>query len=121
MISETGPSQPDMEATGETDLYAEIENLRARVAALETQVGTLQTNMLDESEVIVLRTVERKDAVQEILQLFQSEKILFYSDIATRLRFDLQTVVEICQELIETGEIEINDNHAVSTRRCHPR
>ena len=79
----------------------------------EIQVGVLPTNALDDGEVIVLRTVNRQEATQEIVELFQARETLFYSDIAKRLRLDLQTVVEICQELIEAEEIEIDADHSV--------
>ena len=69
--------------------------------------------MLDDGEVIVLRTVNRQEATKEIVELFQAGETLFYSDIAKRLRLDLQTVVEICQELIEAEEIEIDADHSV--------
>ena len=113
MISNTGPSKPNTEKTRKADLYVEIGKLHARVAALETQVGVLQTNVLDDGEVIVLRTVNRQEATKEIVELFQAGETLFYSDIAKRLRLDLQTVVEICQELIEAEEIEIDADHSV--------
>ena len=56
-------------------------------------------------EVIVLRTISRKQAKREIKELFQSGETLYYSDIAERLRIDLPLVVEICQELGSEGEI----------------
>jgi len=108
MTSEAGPLQSDTETTSKPDLYAEIEKLRARVASLESQIGAFQTDGFDQSEVIVLRTIERDEAAQEILQLFRSGETLFYSDIAKRLQLDLQPVVEICQELIEAEEIEVD-------------
>ena len=56
----------------------------------------------------VLRTIDRDQAKHEILKLFRSAETLFYSDIARRLCIDLPVVVEICQELQEEEEIEID-------------
>jgi cell division protein FtsB len=88
------------------NLQAEIEPLRARVAALEQKVSQLKVSPSDE-QVIVLRSITRDQAKQEILELFQSGETLFFSDIVQRLRIDLPLVVEICQELREEGEIEV--------------
>ena len=89
------------------NLPAEIEQLRARVAALEQEVSQLKASLSDE-QVIVLRSITRDQAKQEILELFQSGETLFFSDIAKRLNIDLPLVVEICQELREDGEIEVD-------------
>lgn len=59
---------------------------------------------------IVLRTISREGAKQEILDLFQQSKPLFYSDIAETLRLDLEMVVEICEELIAEGQIVEHGN-----------
>jgi cell division protein FtsB len=84
------------------NLQAEIEPLRARVAALEQKVSQLKVSPSDE-QVIVLRSITRDQAKQEILELFQSGETLFFSDIVQRLRIDLPLVVETCQELHEEG------------------
>ena len=76
-------------------LKKETEELRARVEALEAP-----------EEVVVLRTVGREQAIQEILELFRLGGTLYYSAVARRLRLDLAFVVEICQELEAEGEIE---------------
>lgn len=84
-----------------------FQQLKDRVAALEAEVAELRASLTDE-EVIELRTISRKEAKQEILDLFQSGETLFYSGLAERLRIDLPLVVEICQELEKEGEIEVN-------------
>jgi cell division protein FtsB len=66
------------------NLPAEIEQLRARVAALKQEVSQLKASLSDE-QVIVLRSITRNQAKQEILELFQSGETLFFSDIAKRL------------------------------------
>jgi Mn-dependent DtxR family transcriptional regulator len=70
-------------------------------------VSQLKAPPSDE-QVIALRNITREQARQEILKLFQSGETLFFSDIAERLRIDLPLLVEICQELYEEGEIEVD-------------
>lgn len=89
------------------NLSTEIEQLKVKVAALEQEVARLKSATQDEP-VIVLRSVTREQAKQEILELFQSGETLFYSDIARRLGLDLPQVVEICEELRDAGEIEVD-------------
>lgn len=59
---------------------------------------------------IVLRELTREEAENEIKDMFKTGRTLYYSDIARELRIDLELVVEICRELIEKGEIEVNDD-----------
>jgi len=55
---------------------------------------------------IVLRTLSREEARQEILALFRDAKEpLYYSDIAERLQMDLEQVLEITTELEREGLI----------------
>lgn len=81
-----------------------------KVDVLEEAVETLKASL--RNEVVVLRTVTREQAKQEVQELFRSGETLFYSDIARRLRLELPLVVELCQELTGSGEIEIHDNAA---------
>jgi hypothetical protein len=88
-------------------LSTEVERLKVKVAALEQEVAQLKASASEEP-VIVLRSITREQAKGEILELFQSGQTLYYSDIAQRLRLDLPLVVEICQELRDAGEIEVD-------------
>jgi alpha-ketoglutarate-dependent taurine dioxygenase len=88
-------------------LSTEVEHLKQKVATLEQEVAQLKATVPEES-VIVLRSITRDQAKQEMLELFQAGETLFYSDIARRLRIDLPVVVEVCHELIEEGEIGID-------------
>ncbi|MCH7746364.1 MAG: hypothetical protein IIC84_09850, partial [Chloroflexi bacterium] len=83
--------------------------LKTHILALEEKVGELE-EVIGAQEVIVLRTIDRETAKQEIRELFQGAESLYFSDIAKRLRLELPLVVEICQELIEEEEIEVNDD-----------
>ena len=92
-------------------MSTEVERLKVKVAALEQEVAQLKASASDE-QVILLRSITREQAKQEILELFQSGQTLYYSDIAQQLRLDLPLVVEICQELYEGGDIEVDANYA---------
>ena len=87
----------------------ELEESKVRVLDLEEVVARLLALAADE-EVIELRDIPKEEAKQEILAMFQSGEILFYSDLATKLRLDLPLVVEICQELGQEGEIEVHSD-----------
>lgn len=86
----------------------EIGKLRSRVAALEAQVARLEENSAE--QVIVLREITREEARIEITDLFRAGETLYYSDIAERLRIDLETVVAICRELQEEGAVRVDDD-----------
>ena len=59
------------------------------------------------SKTVVLRTVTREQAKQEILDVFKGKgkQPLFYSDVAEQLQLDLEMVVELCHELEQEGRI----------------
>lgn len=84
--------------------------LESRVAALEERVTRLEE--LSEEKVIELREVTMDEARAEIVDLFAAGETLYYSDIADRLRLDLEMVVEICHKLQEEDVIYVAD-HAV--------
>jgi dCTP deaminase len=54
---------------------------------------------------VVLRSVDREQAMKEIEGLFKKGKMLYYSDIAEQLGLDLELVVDICNELENKGII----------------
>ena len=61
-------------------------------------------------KVIELRDISREQAKEEIRQLFQSGRTLYYSDIAEELGLELEVVVDICKKLQENGEIAIDES-----------
>lgn len=89
---------------------SEIGALKARVAVLEEQVARLEEDSAP--QVIELREVTMDEARAEIVDLFATGETLYYSDIADRLRLDLEMVVEICHKLQEEDVIYVAD-HAV--------
>ncbi len=75
----------------------ELEQIKQKLLELENR-----------EKVIVLRELAREEAKEEIRQLFRSGRTLYYSDIVKELKLDLKTVVEICNELEESGQIEVD-------------
>lgn len=62
----------------------------------------------DRPRTVVLRSISRDQAKEEILDLFQKETgPHFYSDVAQRLNLDLELVVELCNELEKAGQIGV--------------
>lgn len=94
-------------------LQSEIEQMRSDLEQTKQKVAELERRMPEE-KVIVLREISRKQAKQEIQQLFSSGRTLYYSDIAEELGLDLELVVDICQELQKGREIEV-DEHILRT------
>ncbi|MXZ79155.1 MAG: hypothetical protein F4Z06_12905 [Acidimicrobiia bacterium] len=92
------------------DEHSETGTLTARVADLEERVARLEEHSVE--NVIDLREITKEKARDEIIDLFATGEILHYSDIAFRLRLDLEMVVDICHQLEEDGLIHLAD-HAV--------
>ena len=83
--------------------------LRDTLRRIEGRLASIEASLPSE-KIIVLREVTREEAEKDIRNLFSKGEILYYSDIAERLRLDLQLVVEICNELQSKGEVEIVDD-----------
>ena len=82
----------------------ELERVKQRLAEIENR-----------EEAIVLREMTREEAKQEIRQIFQSGRTLYYSDIANELALDLRLVVDVCRELQENKEIGIDEDALART------
>ncbi len=85
-----------------TELLQRIEMLEKGLKNIEDTVPN--------QKMIILREITRKEAKQEIEILFKKGYTLFYSDIAEQLSIDIQLVVEICNDLQQSGEIEVVDD-----------
>ena len=107
------PSSSPQDTETDVGLRVELERLQARVVALENEVNALRSLSSDSDDIIVLRTISREQAKQEIQDLFQAGETHYYSNLAERLRIDLPVVVELCQQFIEEGDIEIDAEHSV--------
>ena len=90
----------------EDQLLAENLLLKETLKSLEGKVSMLERKMTKE-RVMVLRDVPREQAKQEVRELFKTGRVLYYSDVVEELRLDLRSVVEICTELKEGGELAI--------------
>ena len=91
-----------------TQLRIENYALRERIRAVEERLAHIEAAIPTE-RVISLRDISKEKAKEEIRNLFTSGRTLYYSDIAEELRLDLEMVVEICDELQESGEISIDE------------
>ncbi len=91
------------------DLQEANNSLLARIKSLENRLALVETSLPGE-KIIVLREISRKDAEKEICNLFSRGETLYYSDIAEKLSLDLPTVVSICNDLQQRGEIKVNDD-----------
>ena len=78
-------------------LLDELERIKQRLAELETK-----------EKVSMRSEITREDAKGEIQQLFASARTLYYSDIVQELKLDLETVVDICNELQKSKEIAVD-------------
>jgi len=91
-----------------TKLQRENNCLQQQVKELQKKVDKLMES-LPTQKTIILQEIDKTQAKQEIKKLFTStDKPLYYSDIAEDLKLDLEMVVEICEELIKEGEIEVD-------------
>jgi len=79
-------------------LQEELKQAKQRLLELESRISG--------EEVIVIKDITKEEAKQEIKQLFKSGRTLYYSDIARELHLDLELVVDICNELQESGMVE---------------
>jgi hypothetical protein len=77
-----------------------------RFELLEDRIKKIEAS-IPKQKTIILREVTREEAKSEIEQLFRKSNILYYSDIAEKLRIDLELVVDICEELVKEGKVKI--------------
>ena len=90
-----------------TDVIEENLVLKREMEELKTKLGEIEKGMSKE-RVIILRDITREQAKEEIRQLFKTGGTLYYSDVVRNLGIDLRTVIEICDELKENGEIVVD-------------
>jgi len=90
-----------------TQLRIENYTLRERIRAVEERLANIEA-LIPKERVIILQEISKEEAKEQIRNLFSTGRTLYYSDIAEELRLDLEMVVEICNELQESGEISID-------------
>jgi hypothetical protein len=102
---------PSSDFLEQHNMQLQNENLllRESIRRIEERLNKIEAS-IPTQKLVVLREISLDEAKKEIAQLFAEGKILYYSDIAEKLRLDLETVVEICNELHSKGEIEVVDN-----------
>lgn len=81
--------------------------LGEKIAELEARVAKIEEAQPEE-KIIVLREMPREEAKQAIMEMFSEDRVLYFSDIAEELRLELPLVVELCQELMQEGKIEVS-------------
>jgi O6-methylguanine-DNA--protein-cysteine methyltransferase len=83
----------------------ELQETRQKLQQIEDNIS--------HEKVVVLRPIPIEQAKEEIRKLFSQGRTLYYSDIAEELGLDLETVVQICQELKEKQEVEVVADRAL--------
>lgn len=86
------------------ELSRDLREMQNRIATVEDQIETLTPS------VVVLREISREEAKEEIRELFTTGVTLDYEAIVTKLRLDLELVVELCNELTGEGVIGPHDD-----------
>ena len=86
-----------------SELMGELRQVTAAIHNL------LQNDANDSSDSEETRKVTQRQAEKEILNLFQSRGVLYYSDLADELRIDIEMIVNACDALVKRGNIEPND------------
>lgn len=85
-----------------------VDNIKFRreINALRMRINTIEERM-PEQKTIVMRNIPMEQAKKEIKALFGNRGEYYYSDIAQELGLSLKTVVDICREMQENGEIGV--------------
>lgn len=91
-----------------SQLRSENYMLQEKLRSIENRLSAIESHIPKE-KVTILRDISYADAKKEIKEMFLKGKTLYYSDISQELGISLHTVVEICNELHENGEIVADD------------
>jgi len=86
---------------------AEVQSMQKFISNMMAEMKHLVGHIVGErEETVILRALTPEEARNEILQLFAtSTEPLFYSDIAEKLRMDLEQVLEITTQMEKEGLI----------------
>ena len=82
-----------------TALNKDVSKMSKRIAELEKRIP--------KEKVLVLRSITREQAKDDMRELFKTGRVLYYSDVVEELGIDLRSVVEICDELKGDGELAV--------------
>lgn len=83
-------------------MQRQIDELKARVEVLEKQSGLSEPP-------VVRRRITREQAKREIHDLYASGETVFMSEVAERLQLPDDLVAELCHELMQEGELRVNE------------
>lgn len=85
----------------------QMEKLMRHNNNLIKEIKTLvqYISLQPKEKTVILRSIDRDQALKEIKALFKKGETLYYSDIAEKLGLDLELVVDICNELEDKGII----------------
>jgi len=98
-----------------TRFVLEYFALREELRQARQQLAELENRSVGE-EVMVVRDITKEEAKEEIRQLLNGGDTLYFSDIADKLRLDLEMVVDICRELQGDKEIGIDEEALARTK-----
>ena len=83
-----------------TGIHWELSEIKSELNLLRNQMRSFT----EIEEVVEIRTIPDQQAKEEIVKLFsETSDILYYGDIAEKLRLDLRQVVKIAKELEDEG------------------
>ncbi len=102
------PSSSDLLEQENMQLRNENLILRDAIRRIEERLASIEASLPAE-RVVVLREIGKDEAKQEIIRLFSTGKTLYYSDIVEQLKIDLELVVDICDEMIKEGKIQVGE------------
>ena len=85
----------------------QMEKVMSHNTQLVNEIKKLVQHISEQKEesTVILRSVDRVQALKEIEALFKEGETLYYSDVAEKLGLDLELVVDICNDLEDKGII----------------
>ena len=85
-------------------LTQDVETLVQKFVDLEARINR---EIAMESEAIATRTIPREQAKEEIRHLYRSGGTHYISDVVEALNLSDELVVDLCDELLQEGELDI--------------
>lgn len=89
------------------------DKLNQKFKPIENRLATIEESIKEFApirKIVVLETVTKEEAKEKIKELIGQTDIEFYPDeIAEKLCIDFQLVMEIINELIDEGKIEVSE------------
>lgn len=86
------------------EITAKLETISDRLSELEKKIESYSVN----PKVVIIEEICKEEAKKRISEcLCEIDDKMYPSEIAERLRIDYDLCVEIIEELMKTGEIEV--------------